>query len=143
MENVKYVEVTHRVRAEYDGQKTIEILRTSNGNFLARWRRPSDVPGSLEFYTTELPMTQETFIGTIKSGIALLEQLGVSFSQADQQDELDDADALESLASDRIDAECYRVWRDLTCYKPLEIAKVISECALPDQIDQAIRKLII
>lgn len=136
MSDVKYFKVTHHVAVQVGDDRFFEISRGENSGYLLEWTRPSDDEGSVAVLTTKVMMTEASFLATVKGGIEMMKRTG----------ELEDDGPPEVVPptdydQDAIEAERYRAWRDAACYRPGDVAKALSECITPSQIDDAIDRL--
>lgn len=144
MSEGKFFKVTHAVKAIIDDGRTVELVRGDHDGYQFDWSRPADDPASLARYSTKVSLSPETFVATIKLGIALLQQLGVDLPELrgeDEDDETSETKWSPTIEQDAIDAARYRAWRDNMLARPAVVAKELAHVLRDYEVDEAIDKL--
>ncbi|MNE85590.1 hypothetical protein D3C80_1826070 [compost metagenome] len=88
-----------------------------------------------------MALTPESFVATVKCGLALLKQLGVELPREEGDDEHPEVVERTGCDQDALDAARYRAWRDNMLARPHIVAKELAHALRDFEVDEAIDKL--
>lgn len=138
MSEINVVKVIRSMRADVDGDRTVSVYLLDNGAFQLEWERPDEDQQSLVRYTSRVGLSAETFAVTAQVMHAMIGSLAEESGDEHEGDNFGLEPGFHPAAED---AERYRKWRDLVCYRPDDLAKALADCITPAQIDEALDRL--
>lgn len=120
---------------EFDDKRVI-ACRLDDGGYGLKWERKADLP-SLAIYQTRVGLSPESFVATLKNGIALW----LSFDLPLEQILPKDVTVPSEIPSDEDydDAELYRVFRHAFATRRADLLAALNSCITDDDIDRVIR----